>query len=99
MTCFGVENVFVDVRAECSANRIAIVAVRFIDSFKRIFSNLRITALQELNIAAVGELDFLAFFVLNLRELQVRIVEHAENRARCPRHVACLRKKCFLIFG
>ncbi|MNC72684.1 hypothetical protein D3C75_1237700 [compost metagenome] len=75
------------------------LAVSFVDCFKSIPPNFAVRALQELDIAAVCQLYFLAFFILDLGELQVRIVQHAEDRLRCLGDITDLGEQGFFRFG
>ncbi|MNE87210.1 hypothetical protein D3C80_1843830 [compost metagenome] len=45
------------------------------------------------------KLDFLAVLVLDLREFQVCIIQHAEDRAWCRADIADLREQRFFILG
>ncbi|MNI21273.1 hypothetical protein D3C73_747890 [compost metagenome] len=94
-----VEDIFVNVRAQCCCNGVFLLAIRFIDCFERIFAHLAVRAFQELNVASVRQIYFLAFLVLDLRELEVGIVEHAEHGLRGLGQRADLCKECFLRFG
>ncbi|MNC46774.1 hypothetical protein D3C75_958040 [compost metagenome] len=94
-----VKDILVHIRAQCGCNRIFLFAIWLIDRFKSIFTHLTVRAFQELNVASVRQLNFLAFLVLDLRKLKVRVVQHAEHGLRGLGQCANLCQESFLCFG
>ena len=60
----GIENIFVYIGIQRSRNRVLLLAIGFVHGFESTLANFAVRTLQELNIVAVRELDFLAVLVL-----------------------------------
>ncbi|MMZ63718.1 hypothetical protein D1872_259920 [compost metagenome] len=92
----GVKHVLVHVGAQCSRDRVLLLAVSFVDRFESPAPDVTVRILQKLNIAAVGQFHFFPVFIFNLRKFHVRVVDHSENMLRRLRQIADLGEQGFL---